>query len=189
MPSETSKVRHIVTPYIYSKNIIDLGFGYDKIIPEAIGADQGSVGDYLGQKLGEDTLDMVADVSVLIPVPDNTYDIVYSSHLIEDFNHPQTIITEMIRVLKNNGRLIMVFPDQKRYQELESHIGLNPHHKHADMGLDFMKRCLSTLSKDTGYIFDIIFESDCKIDYNVIIIADVTKYKCPFCVDTHEKKQ
>ena len=43
-------------------------------------------------------VDMVCDITVGLPCPDNSFDVVYSSHLIEDFIDTQKILKEFIRV-------------------------------------------------------------------------------------------
>jgi ubiquinone/menaquinone biosynthesis C-methylase UbiE len=109
-----------------------------------------------------------------IPVPGNSFDYVYSSHLIEDFEDTLQGLNEFIRILKPGGNLILVFPDQKKYEEVCKKTGqpLNQYHKHADMGLAYMKNALSRSNlKD----FEILMESDREIDYNVVMVVKAFK--------------
>lgn len=168
--SETAKVRHLVLAYCTGYGC-DIGFGGDKIKKEnCAGIDYAKPYAYAGK----DKVDIACDVmNEPIPVKDNTYDYVYSSHLIEDFEDTLKGVKEFIRILKNGGNLILVFPDQKKYEEHCRQTGqpVNIYHKHGDMGLNYMKRILS----NAGVSFEVQLESDCDIDYNVIIVARINK--------------
>lgn len=169
--SETSKVRHLVQPFCIGKGC-DIGFGGDKIMKtncDGIDFPQPYT------KTGRDKVDIGCDViHNEIPVPDNTYDYVYSSHLIEDFEDTKDALRKFIRILKNNGHLILAFPDQPKYaahcEKLK--IPMNPYHVHAEMGYTFMLQKLSEL-KNISY--DILYSSDCEIDYNVILVLKIHK--------------
>ncbi|RYF86269.1 MAG: methyltransferase domain-containing protein [Chitinophagaceae bacterium] len=170
-PSETSKVRHLVLHYCVGKGC-DIGFGGDKIKPDAIGIDFAN--PYA--TTGHDEVDIACDVmKEPIPVEADTFDYVYTSHLIEDFEETAKGLTEFIRVLKSGGNLILVFPDQPKYEAHCRKTGqpLNTYHKHADMGRNFMLTELGRLPK-TEYI--ILFESNCEIDYNVVLVLQIIKH-------------
>ena len=109
-----------------------------------------------------------------IPVEDNTFDYVYTSHLIEDFGDTKTALIEFIRILKNSGNLILVFPDQRKYEETCKKTGqpLNMYHVHSTMGLEFM---LDILQKIDGISYENIYSNNCEIDYNVILILKIHK--------------
>ena len=108
------------------------------------------------------------------PLPDNTYDYVYSSHLIEDFVDTSDALRKFIRILKNGGNLILAFPDQPKYAVYCRNLGIpmNPYHIHADMGYDFMLGRLKTLP---GISFETLFISNCEIDYNVVMVLKINK--------------
>ncbi|HVG13422.1 MAG TPA: methyltransferase domain-containing protein [Chitinophagaceae bacterium] len=170
-PSETSKVRSLVIEFCKGYGC-DIGFGGDKIKEDAVGID--FTNPYANT--GGDKVDIGCDViKDEIPVPDNTYDYVYSSHLIEDFEDTGAGLRKFIKVLKHSGLLILVFPDQRVYEEhcRKSGQALNLYHKHADMGLTFMLDKLKALQEIS---FEILFSSNCAIDYNVIIIAKILKH-------------
>ncbi len=169
--SETAKVRHLVIEHCKGHGC-DIGFGGDKIKKENCdGIDYAK--PYT--KTGKDKVDIACDLfKEPIPVADSTYDYVYSSHLIEDFEDTRKILTEFIRVLRNGGNLILVFPDQPIYYEhcINTNQPLNLYHVHVDMGLQFMYRCLD---KMPGIRYSTIFESNCDIDYNVIMVLNIIK--------------
>jgi predicted SAM-dependent methyltransferase len=169
---ETGAVRHLVLPFLEgAEKVCDIGFGGVLIIPEAVGIDLPNMYNYREHIIPPD---IACDVSEGIPVEDNFFDVCYSSHLIEDFEDTARILNEFIRILKSNGILALVFPDQKVYQQHCDSIGLAPNaaHIHKDMGLAFMKNVLKSM---TNYKFDILLESDCQTTYNVVMIMKVQK--------------
>jgi SAM-dependent methyltransferase len=170
-PSETSKVRDWVLPYCEGKGC-DVGFGGDKVVKlNCDGIDYPQPYAYAGN----DRVDIACDViREEIPVADNTYDYVYTSHLIEDFADTSDALRKFIRILKSGGYLILVFPDQPKYEVYCRQINLpmNPYHVHADMGYDYMKEQLDGLS-EVSYVE--IFISNCTIDYNVVMVLKITK--------------
>ncbi len=170
--SETSKVRHWVLPYCTGKGC-DIGFGGDKVLKtDCDGIDFPQPYTHTGKDKVDIGCDVIKDD---IPVPDNTYDYVYSSHLIEDFTDTKDALRKFIRILKNGGNLVLVFPDQPKYEIYCSQMGvpMNPYHIHADMGYDFMMDCLQSLP---GITYKILYSNNCEIDYNVVIALQITKH-------------
>lgn len=149
----------------------DVGCGGDKIKKDAVGIDLPS--PYTS--VGSDTIDVAADViNHPIPFADNTFDYVYSSHLIEDYDDTVKALNEFTRVLKSVGNLVLVFPDQHVYEKICRRRGqpLNQYHKHADMGLAYMKRALGKASiKD----YEVLKEMNRVIDYNVVLVVRINK--------------
>ncbi|WP_153798740.1 class I SAM-dependent methyltransferase [Foetidibacter luteolus] len=172
-PSETSKVRHLVTPYCVG-NGCDIGFGGDKIKNEnCMGID--FLNPYANT--GKDKVDIPCDVmKEEIPLADNTFDYVYTSHLIEDFSNTREALQKFTRILKNEGNLILVFPDQPKYESYCKKTGqpLNLFHVHKNMGLKFM---LNQLNGMDNLSYTILFESDCEIDYNVVLVLKIKKLR------------
>jgi len=168
--SETSKVRGLVIKYCIGRGC-DIGFGGDKI--SKVGCDGI---DYAKPytKTGTDKVDIACDLFTQpVPVKDSFYDYVYSSHLIEDFEDTSKILSEFIRILKNGGNLILVFPDQPEYSRhcITTGQPLNTYHVHDDMGLNYMYAILDKMNIK----YKILFESNCEIDYNVIMVLRITK--------------
>lgn len=172
--SETAKVRHLVIDYCTGFGC-DIGFGGDKIKKsDCMGIDFAKPYAFAG----EDKVDIACDLSKEnIPVKDNIFDFVYSSHLIEDFADTGRILREFTRILKPGGNLILVFPDQAAYEKKCRETGqpLNIHHVHADMGFDYMMKQLGELENNAGIKTKILFKSDREIDYNVVIVAKISK--------------
>jgi len=171
--SETAKVRHLVLNYCNGYGC-DVGFGGDKIKKDAVGIDFAKPYAFAG----DDKVDIACDLSKdAIPVPDNTYDYVYSSHLIEDFEDTERILKDFIRILKNNGNLILVFPDQPEYERIcqLTNQPLNIYHVHKDMGFDYMMNCLKNLEQQGLGSAELLFKSNIEIDYNVVIVVKMHK--------------
>jgi ubiquinone/menaquinone biosynthesis C-methylase UbiE len=172
-PSETSKVRPFVVRFCIGHGC-DIGFGGDKIMKEnCAGIDFAKPYAHTGK----DKVDIPCDVmNEKIPVGDNTFDYVYSSHLIEDFEDTTSALVDFIRILKPGGNLILVFPDQKVYEEVCLKTGqpLNQYHIHKDMGLAFMHKGLLEVP---GISYQTLFESNCEIDYNVVMVLEINKNK------------
>ena len=140
--SETSRSRTTLAPFCEGYGV-DLGFGGDPIAPHAIRVDlprpYTAVGD-LSVQLGGDATDLVW-------FRDGVLDFVYSSHLLEDFDDTERVLREWLRVLRPGGRLVILCPDEQAYRRHCAATGhpYNPHHKHADFSLDFIKRILERI--------------------------------------------
>ena len=170
-PSETSKVRHLVRPFCVGKGC-DIGFGGDKIVKvNCDGIDFPQPYTHTGKNKVDIGCDVINNE---IPAPDNTYDYVYSSHLIEDFVDTKDALRKFIRILKNGGNLVLVFPDQPIYEAYckKLKIPMNPYHVHPGMGHDYMMKQLNEIP---GITYELLFTSNCELDYNVIIVLKVTK--------------
>lgn len=170
-PSETSKVRNLLLQYCQGKGC-DIGFGGDKIKKiDCDGIDFAKPYTHVGK----DKVDIACDIiNEEIPVDANTYNYVYTSHLIEDFKDTRDGLQKMIRVLKSGGNLILVFPDQPKYEAYCNNLGMpqNPYHVHTNMGYSFMLNCLNQIQNIS---YKILYSSNCEIDYNVIMVLQITK--------------
>jgi ubiquinone/menaquinone biosynthesis C-methylase UbiE len=169
--SETSKVRKFVLEYCQGLGC-DIGFGGDKVKKtNCLGIDFEQPYAYTGLekvdipcKIGQER----------IPLADSYFDYVYTSHLIEDILDTKSIIEEFIRVLKSNGNLILVFPDQVKYELhcKKTNQPINQYHVHPNMGFDFMIDVLNTVQSIS---YELLYQNNCEIDYNVIIVIKIVK--------------
>jgi SAM-dependent methyltransferase len=169
--SETSKVRPLVVNYCNGYGC-DIGFGGDKILKSnCLGIDFDKPYAYTGK----DNVDISCNIGKeAIPLPPNTFDYVYSSHLIEDFEDTRSVLLDFIRVLKSGGNLILIFPDQVKYEDhcVKTGQPLNLYHVHKNMGFEYMVNILKQI--DT-IDFEILYSNNCEIDYNVILILKINK--------------
>ncbi len=95
--------KQVIPPEIYaSKEKLNLGSS-NRLIPTYINVDA----------LEERKPDIVCDVSRLTFAPDNTYDLVRASHILEHFalEKISTVLSEWRRVLKPGGFLVLCVPN------------------------------------------------------------------------------
>jgi len=88
---------------------LDIGCGYKKIVPDAIGLD---MREY-------DPL-CVADVignSYRLPFRNESMNYMIACHVLEHFSNPVSILLEFYRVLKSRGILALAVPDSERAPE------------------------------------------------------------------------
>jgi SAM-dependent methyltransferase len=76
--------------------------GRDKNWPELVGLPRGPAADF----------DINLDVDGLAPIPDGSLDAVIASHLIEHLANPIAALREFERVVRHQGRLVLVVPDR-----------------------------------------------------------------------------
>lgn len=106
--SEAAKNKFRLKPYLKPNNIIlDIGSDDDPILDRS---DPNLV-----------TLDHnhpLADLkcgACSIPMPDEHFDIVHASHILEDIENPMLALKEWMRVLKHRGYLILYMPHKAYY--------------------------------------------------------------------------
>jgi len=166
--SETNKHRHLFTEYCQGTGL-DIGYGGDAITPTAITFD---LPDKYSS-VGDDPQNIEGDARDLSMFSDNSLSYIFSSHVIEDFLNPQDVLIEWLRVIKPNGYLCLLFPDESIYRQKIR----NTEHKYAEFGMNFVTNILSNISKVKTfckeYSLYIIhseehFEND---DYNCILIV------------------
>lgn len=163
-------MREYILPYIPKQCFgIDIGFGNDKIRDDFVGADQKH--PYSGGHGYR--VDLVCDVNQCVPVADNSFDVVYSSHLIEDFVDTVKILKEFTRIGKDGGRMILVFPDQKKYKEecRRKNELSNGSHKIANMGIAYMTQKIIEAGE-----LEIIANFEVPT-YNCVVVCDIHKNK------------
>lgn len=111
--SELDKYIHLVLPYCFGCGL-DIGTQGASSIPWVWQLDlpEAEYNKYCGgaPKKGPIQLRGYAD---RLPVSSESLDFVISSHLLEDFADWMPILKEWVRVLKKDGRLIVLIPDKK----------------------------------------------------------------------------
>jgi len=161
---ETSRIREFVLPFIKpGMMVLDLGFGADSICPTAINVDQAA----RYANMGNDPQHLTGDARNLEWFRDSVADVIYSSHLLEDFADPIPVLKEWLRVLKPGGILALYLPNEMRFRKVcaETGQGLNPHHSNPDMSLEYMRPVL------TGLGLTIEFERDEPEGYGFLTIS------------------
>ncbi|MEI7869568.1 MAG: class I SAM-dependent methyltransferase [Candidatus Methylumidiphilus sp.] len=64
-----------------------------------------------------DPLRIIDAVGEALPFPDNSFDIVYSTNVLEHTSNPEQVIREGFRVLKNQGIMQFVYPNYHSYMD------------------------------------------------------------------------
>ncbi|WP_461246720.1 class I SAM-dependent methyltransferase [Treponema sp. R6D11] len=81
--------------------------------------------------------------------PDNSFDVILASHLIEHLNEPKTFLEETYRILKNNGNIFITTPDISGFQSRL--FGSRWRSAIFDHLYLFSRRTLSKMLKTTGF--------------------------------------
>ena len=110
------------------ENILELGCGFTKTHPRAVGVDMIAGGEAIDTLEGKVSVaDVTADVSKELPFGDNSQDVVISRHVLEHCVDTIETLKNWIRVVKPGGKLIIAVPNHN----IVNTIPLNPEHVHA----------------------------------------------------------
>jgi len=182
---ETDKFRKYILDFIdsyfslpvQSLDIIDIGCGPSPL--NSLCDTFETANPYSGKPIREITF--IGDAEFADEIVDKKYDVVYSSHLLEDFEEEKTIpiLKKWSSLLKNKeSLLILLLPNQKKYREYcESHNAIpNPGHKMEDFNLDYISDCC----EKTGLykLFSLEFfngDTEMSDPYNFIYICSKSK--------------
>lgn len=113
---ETDHCRHRLIKYCNGQGL-DLGCGKTRIKVDAIGVD-------LYSDLGDISMDARE-----LKYPDNFFDYVYSSHLLEELENTEATLKEWLRIVKPNGNIVLYQADKNTYYPLGDP-RCNTAHKH-----------------------------------------------------------
>jgi len=153
---EVRKVRDRISKYL-SGVILDIGCGPEKVCREAIGV------DYLSE---------AANIQCDLTHPESmrffgneSADVVFSSHFLEDVIDYKGMIREFWRVLKPDGYLILYLPHKDLYPNI-GQPGANVNHRHDFYPEDIIDAIPGSYilhrsevrSDDNEYSFELIFE-------------------------------
>lgn len=168
---ETPQVRPYVEKYCLGRGL-DIGCGLEKIAPHAIGI------DYPIQYGIHEDFPTVADIrrpwEEIIPLfKDDTFDFVYSSHLLEDYDNDflEMALQEWMSVLRPFGYLILFQPIEDLFKAHCEKTGqlYNAHHRQNWKSAEdfenripeWMRKAVVTVDKSTepigNYSFYIVF--------------------------------
>lgn len=134
--NETGKIRDIIQPYLTGKGI-DIGCGpWPLSYPNVETADK-----------NPDFKPTFCCSAMRIPVENNRYDFVYSSHTLEHMWFPRKTLKEWLRILKPGGFLILHLPHKYFYPNIFDDGG-NADHKN-----DFCPEIIIRMLEATGQAF------------------------------------
>jgi SAM-dependent methyltransferase len=114
--------RHVRGPVIY-----ELGCGFRKTVPQAVGIDAVEKGKPCNHLNGPPSVaDITADVTKPLPINDLSADTLIARHILEHCLDPVVTLKNWNKVLKMEGRILIAVPNH----ELRNTIPLNPEHVH-----------------------------------------------------------
>lgn len=152
---EVRKVRERIVPYLQGK-ILDVGCGGGKVCSEAVGLDWMSPAANIQMDISNpDSLRLFGD---------GAFDVVFSSHFLEDIHDYKGMLAAMWRLVKVDGTLILYLPHRDLYPNV-GQPGANPAHKHDFIPQDiisampdgaFVERN-DVCSEEDEYSFELIF--------------------------------
>ena len=107
-PSSIFQVKGIFPVYVYAKKVDGVNFSNETIWEGKL--DAGNTYNYFEHFYG---YQYIAEATDLNMIESNKYDFVLSSHSLEHTANPIKALKEWNRVLKKNGKLVLVLPDKE----------------------------------------------------------------------------
>ncbi len=134
--SETETARPYLDRFCQG-DVIDIGYGGDPIVEHAVCVDTKRF-----ELFGDDQI--TVDAQDLSCFMDDMFDVVYSSHLLEDFVDTEKVLREWIRLIKPDGLLVLFLPNQMAYEEhcKANNTQPNQDHKHKHFCFEYVVACL-----------------------------------------------
>lgn len=156
---ESRKIKYLLPKYTRGR-VLEIGCGQEKAFPHFIGYDS-------GHHFGKGAADIVGDAADLSLFADNSFDAVFSSHVLEHMENMQTAIDEWGRVIKPGGYLCLYVPSANLYPKVGEE-GANPDHKH-----DIFPGDCEKLLEFSDYGWDIVVneERGGGNEYSILFIA------------------
>lgn len=118
---ESRKIKYLLPKYTRGR-VLEIGCGMEKAFPHFIGYDS-------GHHFGRGAADIVGSADKLTLFADESFDAVFSSHVLEHMEDMQAALNEWARVIKLGGYLILYVPSANLYPKVGEE-GANPDHKH-----------------------------------------------------------
>lgn len=118
---ESRKIKYLLPKYTRGR-VLEIGCGQEKAFPHFIGYDS-------GHHFGKGAADVVGDAASLSLFADESFDAVFSSHVLEHMVDMQAALNEWSRVIKPGGYLCLYVPSANLYPKCGEE-GANPDHKH-----------------------------------------------------------
>lgn len=168
--------RH-VWPYIEGKHVLDLGPGTGEYLALF---NQGSVGvDFSIPNLRllrqKGLRAFRADLNDTLPVRENSFDVVFCSHIIEHVDAPIHLLREANRVLKSSGFCIIAVPFEKSFVRLllrDHYFKGHPTHLYS-----FSLDCFKQLLAKAGFAFRNAFVDPPGIRrFHLGLVMDILQY-------------
>lgn len=149
------KIEELTEKEIKQLKIIDIGCGKDPLIPNCDKFERDDHRRYYRTlKYGGDYY--IGDAARASQYIDKLYDVVYSSHCLEDFPNTTDIMVEWKKLLLPGGLMVLLLPDQPMYIRKCKRFNHVPNgdHKHEDFALEYMKKRIAEAGMEFVYTLD-----------------------------------
>lgn len=118
---ESRKIKYLLPRYTRGR-VLEIGCGMEKAYPHFIGYDS-------GHHFGKGAADITGDAADLSMFADESFDAVFSSHVLEHMVDMQAALAEWSRIIRPGGFLCLYVPSANLYPKC-GEPGANPDHKH-----------------------------------------------------------
>ena len=148
-----------IQKYLNGKGI-DVGCGTNRLSDDILAVDQQGNKKYAHADVVHDCHDLDIRSTQFkdkeYTFSDSTFDFIFSSHCLEDFEDIPIVFMNWWRKLKPNGHMILLLPDMEngRYPKCSDPQG-NPSHR-TDVGAGFMTGMLTALKYNNGIKYEIV---------------------------------
>jgi ubiquinone/menaquinone biosynthesis C-methylase UbiE len=138
IPTDLSSVRHLMPKYLCDlkpQKILEIGCANGRLYRQL--REYGYQGNYFGVEVADYVIQQnrhkhpevtwQCGTAYHIPLPDSSFEVCFSLYVLEHLVYPERGLAEMMRVIKPNGRLVLVFPDFVESGRFSSQLlGLSP---------------------------------------------------------------
>lgn len=107
-PSDIFKLKGAIPIYLYANKVDGVNFSNATIWEGSI-----SEGDSYNYHKAEMGYQYIAEGTNLLAIPNEKYDFVLSSHSLEHIANPLKALFEWCRILKPNGKLVLILPNKE----------------------------------------------------------------------------
>ena len=109
------------------------------------------------------------DAELMQSINDNTFNFIHSAHCLEHMKNPQIALDNWLRILKPNGHLICIVPDEDMYEQGVFPSTFNLDHKHS-----FTIYKKNSWSEKSINLLDLLSRSKFSIEIKKIELLDAT---------------
>ena len=143
--------------YLKNKTIIDIGCGFDPITENSLQYDV-QVNEYY-------------DATYMKEIPNNFFDVVYASHVLEHVSDIYIAFKNWWRILKTGGTLIVCIPDRDAY-EMKRELPSNWNKEHKCFFLSDYEELPFTINYEK-FVKSALFEEKYEIEYIQLFDGDI----------------
>lgn len=156
---ESRKIKYLLPKYTRGR-VLEIGCGQEKAYSHFVGYDS-------GHHFGKGAADIIGDAADLSLFASESFDALFSSHVLEHMPDMQEALNEWGRVIKSGGYLCLYVPSANLYPKC-GEPGANPDHKH-DIDIPALQRLLE--GSYHPWLIEVMEERSGGDEYSILIIA------------------